>query len=573
MNSKKKTLTAVAAALLAFSTCAVAETAADLVVYGKVYTANANARYADAFAVKDGKYVFVGDKNGASAFVKDGVTKVIDRTGKGLVMAGATEGHGHYVLASELKVSGGYLHAANVDEIIAKTKEYVQKYPNKAVHFMQGWETGGEMRDVKFTYNMKKALDEICPTKAIIMVDNVGHNAFLNSKAFEMAGFTKDFTLDGGTFAKDANGDYLGLVSDVAVNYAMEKIQEKHDLIDKATVREAIKDAADFLHSNGYTNYFDAFTNFLGKVTYEGVHDEDVENGLTFNMIAAYKVDPYADIDEKVDLVAQYKKAYSTKHFKADNIKLFADGGAVEVKTGWMLEPYADGSHGNQVWQKDRMYELVKKANAKGISVHTHASGDGGTTLAVEAYIQAENTAAKGVYNGLGHSRHITEAIKDKMAAHNIYSATNICWRYLFEDEAKTIPALMDYDLYLNGYPMKSLLKRGIVMTSSTDYPASDGAPTDICGIVEIGVNGTFDERPARRMAEDEYLTVEEMLDVMTINGAKQFQLEKERGSIEVGKYADFIFIDKDITTCPVDKIHEGKVDTVFFEGKEVYKK
>ena len=110
-------------------------------------------------------------------------------------------------------------------------------------------------------------------------------------------------------------------------------------------------------------------------------------------------------------------------------------------------------------------------------------------------------------------------------------------------------------------------------MTSSTDYPASDGAPTDICGIVEIGVNGTFDERPARRMAEDEYLTVEEMLDVMTINGAKQFQLEKERGSIEVGKYADFIFIDKDITTCPVDKIHEGKVDTVFFEGKEVFKR
>ncbi len=576
---KKKTLWAIAIAALSmaftFSPCSAAtpETAADLVVYGKIYTSNANDRYAEAFAVKDGRYVYVGNKAGASAFIKDGVTKVIDRTDKGLITAGATEGHGHYVLASELKVSGGYIHAANVTEIIAKMKEHVQKFPNKEVYFVQGWETGGEMRDAKFTCNMRKALDEICPDKAIIMVDNVGHNAFLNSKAFEMAGFTKGFALEGGAFAKDANGDFLGLVSDVAVNYAMEKIQEKHSLIDKDTARKAIRDAADFLHSNGYTNYFDAYTNFLGKVTYEALHDEDVENGLTFNIISAYKIDPYADIDEKVNLVAKYMKEYSTRHFKADNIKLFADGGAVEVKTGWMLEPYADGTHGNQVWQPARMYEIVKKANAKGISIHTHASGDGGTTLAVEAYINAEDTAAKGVYNGLGHSRHITEAIKDKMAKHHIYSATNVCWRYLFADEAKSIPALMDYELFINGYPMKSLLKRGIVMTSSTDYPAGDGAPTDICGIIEIGVNGSFDERPAVHMAEDEYLTVEEMLDVMTINGARQFQFENERGSIETGKYADFIFIDKDITTCEVNKIHEGKVDTVYFEGKEVYKR
>ena len=110
-------------------------------------------------------------------------------------------------------------------------------------------------------------------------------------------------------------------------------------------------------------------------------------------------------------------------------------------------------------------------------------------------------------------------------------------------------------------------------MTSSTDYPAGDGAPTDICGIIEIGVNGSFDERKPVPMAKDEYLTVEEMLDVMTINGAKQFQLENERGSIEVGKYADFLLLDKDITTCAADQIHEGKVDAVYFEGKKVYKR
>ena len=311
----------------------------------------------------------------------------------------------------------------------------------------------------------------------------------------------------------------------------------------------------------------------LGSETYEAIQEEDEENGLTFNCIASYKIDPYANIDDAVSTAYDYMEKYGSEHFKPNNIKLFADGGAVEVKTGWMLEPYLDGSHGNQVWSDEKMNEIVQKANEKGVSVHVHASGDGATTQVVEAFINAESTAADGVHNGLGHSRHITEDIKNKMAEHNIYSATNVCWRYESVDEKETvIDQLMDYDLYIQGYPMKSLLDKGIVMTSSTDYPAGDGAPADICGIIEIGVNGTLEGLETVRMEEDEYLTVEEMLDVLTINGAKQFDFEDERGSIEVGKYADFIFIDKDITTCDKTDIHNGKVDLVYFEGNEVYR-
>lgn len=70
---------------------------------------------------------------------------------------------------------------------------------------------------------------------------------------------------------------------------------------------------------------------------------------------------------------------------------------------------------------------------------------------------------------------------------------------------------------------------------------------------------------------KNELITVEQALDVFTINGAKQLGIDKERGSIEVEKYADFIFLDKDITTCKLDKIHSAKVNTVYFEGKKVY--
>ena len=544
-----------------------ASTAADTVVYGKIYTSNANHEYVEAFAVKDGKYIYVGTEDGVKPYIEEGRTKIIDRRDSGLVMAGATEGHGHYLLAAELNEMGAIVGGSTPDEILANMKKYVEANPDKNAYFVQGWETGGDMQDLKFTYDMRQALDEICSDKVILMMDNVGHNAFMNTKGFEAAGYNKDTVLEGGTFAKDANGEFLGLVSDVAVNYAVENVIAKSSIISVAEVRDAIKGASDLLHSYGYTNYFDAFTNVLGPETYEGIKEEDEQEGLTFNCIASYKIDPYANIDDAVSVAHDYMDKYSSEHFKADNIKLFADGGAVEVGTGWMLEPYADGSHGNQVWSDDKMNEIVKKANEQGLSVHVHASGDGATTQVVEAFINAEDTAADGVHNGLGHSRHITDDIKAKMAEHNIYSATNICWRYHVVGEY--VP--MDEDLYNQGYPMKSLLDKGVVLTSSTDYPANDGAPSDVCGIIELGVNGTIAGLETERMAEDEYLTVEEMLDVLTINGAKQFDFEDERGSIEVGKYADFISIDKDITNCEKTDIHNGKVDLVYFEGNEVY--
>ncbi len=557
--------------LSALTSCGAANEKADLVVYGKIYTSEKEGRYATSFAVKDGKYIYVGGEEGAKRYIQEGKTKIIDRRGNGLIAAGATEGHGHYITAAEISTIDAFLGGDNVKDILKNIEAHIKKHPEKEVYFTQGWTDEGEMVKIKNTVDMKSALDEICSTKPIVMMNDVGHSAFLNSKAFELAGFDKDTVIEGGSFSKDEKGELLGLADDVAVNYVMEKVVLPIGAISKNEAKEAIKSAADSLHANGYTNYFDAYSNFFGENTYSGISEEDKDNGLSFNLMTAYKIDPYNNMDEKIAEAERFMAKYSSPHFQPNNIKLFADGGAVEVKTGWMIGGYADGSHGNQVWENEAMDEVVRKANEKGLSIHAHASGDGATSQVVDACIKAEATAKKGVYNGLGHSRHITEETKDKMAAHHIYSATNIDWRYAFEGDEAFIKELMDYDTYLDGYPMKSLIDRGITLTSSTDYPANGNSPIDICGIIEIGVNGTIEGHRPLKFKASEFLTVEEMLDVMTINGAKQFQLEKERGSIKEGKYADFIFLDKDITSCPLTDIHAGKVETVYFEGDEVY--
>ena len=579
MNRKGMAAMAAMAALMAFSTCSAnaPETAADLVVYGKVYTANANARYADAFAVKDGKYVYVGNKNGASAYIADGVTKVIDRTGKGMVMPGATEGHGHYMTAAAMK---DLIHfTSTIDETVEFMKDHVTKHPNEKMYLTYGW-NNEKLIDIKGKIDMRAKLDAICPDKIIVMVDDTGHNIFMNSKAIEAAGIDGNTQVEGGEFSKDENGRLLGLATDIGMNYVMGPLVRDSGYMSADVYAEAVPIAENMLHSYGYTNYVDAYISYFGETAYKGLSDRDKKVGLTVVVGGSYKMDPFEDEDEIIDRAVDYQKKYSTKHFKPSWIKLFGDGECTESMSGWVKTPYKSGSTGTQVWDTERFNALVKKANEKGISIHVHASGDAATEQAVNAFIAAKDTAAPGILNALGHSRHITGETLDKMAVNNIYSATNINWRGLTEIIGDTrVPDNFDEVFYWEGYPMKKQVSRGIKMTSSTDYPADSGAPCDILNIMELAVNDTMDPKfiaEGREMGpfdKSDELTVEEALDILTINGAYQMGIERERGSIETGKYADFLFISKDVTTIPKDEIHTAEISNVYFEGNEVYKK
>ncbi len=582
---KKKTLKLLSAmaalsALLVSSPCnaATPETAADLVVYGKIYTANASDRYAEAFAVKDGKYVYVGDKKDAKAFIKDGVTKVIDRSGKGLVMPGATEGHGHYMTAAAMTYKDIIHYTSTIDETIAFMKGYMAAHPDEKMYLSFGW-SNVTLASIKHDIDMRSKLDAICPDKIAVMIDNSGHNIFMNSKAIEAAGIDGNTKIEGGEFSKDANGRLLGLASDVAMNYVMGAIVRDSGYLSADDIANAAPIAEDLLHSYGYTNYFDAYISYFGEAPYKGLAQRDNTEGLKVVIGGSYKIDPFENENELIDRAVDYKNKHTTKRFKPLWIKLFSDGECVESQSGWVKTPYKNGSTGVQVWDTERFNTLIKNANKKGVSVHVHASGDAATEQAVNAFLAARDTAAPGILNALGHTRNISNETLDKMAGKNIYSATNINWRGLTVPKGMILEDNFDPKFFWEGYPMKRLVSRGIKMTSSTDYPATSGAPCNILDIMELAVNDTMDAKfmpkgnTMGKFDKSEELTVEEALDVLTINGAYQMGIEKERGSIEKGKYADFLFISKDVTSIPKNEIHTAEISNVYFEGKEVYKK
>ena len=563
---------------------AASDTVADTVVYGKIYTANANHDYAEAFAVKDGKYIYVGTKDEAQKYVKEGTTQVIDYS-DGFVMPGATEGHGHYIMIATLTALDLIRITTTVDDFLAFVNEVVEKNPDSTLYLTYGWDNVA-LTDVKSTINIREELDKICSDKPMVMIDNTGHNIFMNSKTIELAGLTGDTVVEGGSFSKDSEGNLLGLASDVAMNYVMSKVVKPANFITADSFAKAIEIGQKKLHENGYTYYLDALTSYFGESAFQGISEYDKNTGLQICMEATYKIDPFEeDLDKCIQEEVSYKDKYTTSRFNPDAIKLFADGECVESKSGWVLEPYKDGTYGTQVWQDDQMDYLVKTANENGISVHVHASGDAATTQVVNAMVKANDVKKDGVKNSLGHCFGLTDETMDLMAQYNIGSATNIGWRNYVKsygdfDGVKNIEDnFSSFDWYIHGYPLKSQLDRGIVMASSTDYPSNSYGPTGILDIIELAVNGTMDRESSsypegaeiEPFSSSEFITFDQALDVMTINGAKLLGIDDERGSIEVGKYADFLYLDKDISSLPVDTIHTAKVSNVYFEGNEVF--
>ena len=195
---------------------------ADLVVFGTVYTAEDETDgLAEAFAVKDGKYIYVGDRQGAEQFVEEGKTEVLDRTGEGLIIPGCTEGHSHYFgiygVQSQLPCA-----SSSYKEILGVLKE--QAASGSITKFSTfGW-NNSELRDRKAAGdNFAKELESIAPGIPVVLLDNTGHNAVCNTTALIKSGLLDHPEVRGGEVCLDKEGNPSGYVSDQAVAFVYEK--------------------------------------------------------------------------------------------------------------------------------------------------------------------------------------------------------------------------------------------------------------------------------------------------------------------------------------------------------------
>ena len=545
---------------------------ADLVVYGKIFTSE-GGQIVEAFAVKDGKYVYVGDKAGAEAYIEEGKTEVVDYTGKGLVMPGCGNAHAHYSLGYAIQSAGTVMDRADdVDKFI---KEIVPAAVKKAkdnkanVVFGSGWDMMKFPKDLCY----RKLLDEVCSDIPIYFADEEGHKGLANTILLKKAGLIKEdgsagkTEVRGGEVVLDADGIPTGYVKEQAGTYVRSFLDNEY-LFSVDVAKANMAGIQEQLLSEGYTMYQDGFSSyFFNDNFYKAAQQMDQAGDMHFVLGTAWELDSWMDVDKTLEKAVATKK-YETAHIKTNWLKMFMDG-TVESGTGFIDPVYPDGHQGIPNWSEEELTEITRKANEKGITMHVHVMGNKGVTRIVNAYVKA---GKKEMRNTLVHVYGVSEPDYQRMADNNIYVTSGMLWHHCDSVLQKELLPLLPEGMNHKGYPMKSFFDHGINLSSHSDFPALCGAPDDPFGIMEIVVTGVYYTEQAKPWWPEECITREQALTALTINVARQMFLENERGSIKTGKYADFLLVTKDVLTCPVTEIHEAKPAATYFEGKQVFK-
>ena len=563
-------------------TLTLALTFADTVVYGTIRTAETDNPVAEAIAIKDGRYIYVGDEAGVASYIRDGVTQIVDHRGMGMVMPGCTDGHSHYTMKFGLdNMKGGVMFALEDDKtaVLQKVAAAVQEaeVAGKTSLFGFGWNFLALRQDPVSL----KDLDDVTHGVSTIIFDQGGHHAFCNSECLRRCGIIDGEghvlidKIDGGLLELDDNGYPTGFADERVTGYLtrMGGI-DADEIVDDEVAENTMRASQALLLSTGYTIAMEGWSNMLhpGKL-YEAAHRMDTNGTLKLVFPMTYEVEPWqTNMTEQIDYLASLNGTYRTRHVLPEYLKIFMDG-VVETRTGALSRPYRDGTDYKSFWPVDRLAEITADCNARGLTVHTHVMGDAAIKDATDAYIKGGDGTHR---NCLVHLRNVRPEDFRRFADNNIACSAGFTWHVGNGEEADAqFAEFLDDEYIQHAYPMKSFFDAGVRVSSHSDFPANIPCPQDPFGIIQVAVTGQIVDPATGELIPpfdtNELITVEQAFQALTINGAWQVGLENERGSIKVGKWADFVLADRDVFECAATDIGKTRVVSTWFEGEKVY--
>lgn len=580
---KKMTSILLTAALLlgllsgcAAKTSAPAEDAADMILTnGTVYTADASDTMAEAIAVKGEKIIFVGSSADAEKYKGD-KTQVIDLKGE-MVLPGMTDSHLHPPGAILTKLYSIDLNGVQkADQTMQIISDYVKAHPEMDAYFGSGYNIGAFSGEEAAKGPKKERLDAICPDKPIILRSYDGHSMWVNSKALEQAGITKD-TPDpvGGVIERNAAGDPWGSLKESAEDLVPAQEFTEDQLINAADEFQK------YMHGLGYTEV-------IGT---PGGADEflalDKQEKLKMYASNAIIMDPQADVTKQVQDAIKERDTYNKegKNCKITTLKFLGDG-VIEGVTAYLTEPYekaAGKENGLFLWDMDKLKDAFTQANANGFQIHVHSIGDGSTKNVLDALEYAKANAPAGDYrNCITHLQLVRPEDIQRFADLKVIAVTQSYWAFKEPNWWETVDSPFLGARAEKEYPVESFFKAGVTVTGSSDYPVTP--VNNPFWAIEVGVTRNLEnadlygvdditsmDDPKYLSWPEERASVKNMIKAFTINAAYQAFNDKITGSIEVGKNADMIVVDQNILAVDPIKIDSTKVLKTIFKGEVVY--
>ena len=525
---------------------------------GAVYTVDASRSWAETVAVRGGRIVYVGSDAGVTAWIGP-ATRSIDLQGK-MLLPGFHDSHVHLIGGGielgECDING----LTSVDQILAAVKRYADLYPDRKWIKGGGWPLTLEEGNPH-----KSLLDKVVSDRPIMLDAFDGHSVWVNSKALEIAGITKE-TPDParGRIERDPKtGEPTGTLRESAGRLIVNKIPPyTHEEYVKG-LRRGLELANRF----GITSVQEAS---VGEPHLNAFDELDRSNELTVRAVAAMRIDP-AKYSSQVPQFVEWREKYRGKRLKTTAVKIFQDG-VIESRTAALLQPYLveAGERGWLNLEPEVLKPLAAQLDRLGFQIHIHAIGD----RAIQSSFDALEFARQ--QNGSRDSRH-------HLAHVELFDPADIGRFRRLGVIANFQPFWASADLYIVKmtepilgpersrwlYPIRSVANTGAIIACGSDWSVTSMNPLDAIQIA-VTRRGLADGSGTAWIPE-EVVDLPLMIAGYTINGAYVNFQEHETGSIEVGKSADLVVLDRNLFEIPRHEIHNVKVLLTMLEGREVY--
>ncbi|EJV69809.1 urease [Bacillus mycoides] len=532
---------------------------------GTIYTSNGKQDIVEAVAVKEGKITFVGSNKDVEGFINED-TKVVDLQGR-FVLPGFVDNHNH-IFEAKSPAAGNC--SVSPDASLQEQRSYLKacKKDVKTGEWISG--TGFSLEELLKDMDEKseqqtplQVLDELFPNNPALIMERTSHSVWVNSKALELSGINKD-TKDpqGGRIIRDPEtGEPFGILYDTAGDIVMEKAwNSQPNLFEKNY--EGLLDGLGEVAKNGITTVGDG--RLYWKRGWLDVWNKvNDEKKLTSRVVLRPWVYPNLNEAEQMEYFKKIKRDDVSSRMLINQVKMYSDGISIN-STAKILEKYKfewfkGTPYGLNYISEEKMKWWLTELNKIGYGALIHTIGDGGVRESLNAIDAAKKEGANQPYT-LTHVEMVEDSDINRFAKLGISADFQV--GHDFAEDPKQSWA----STYFTNQQMKRIMPLGRIWKTGANVSlSSDWDVNELNPLVTISNALSIDEKGL----SDVYAAI----DAYTIKPAKALGLDNITGSIEVGKSADMVLLNEDITKMSADKIPNAKVLVTVLQGEVVYHK
>ncbi|MDR0851718.1 MAG: amidohydrolase [Clostridiales Family XIII bacterium] len=496
-------------------------------------------------------------------------TKVID-AGDKLIMPGLIDAHTHFFMGATCASSHCCMEitdSVSETDCVRIIKEYADTHPDEACVLGMGW-LPAFWNDAPLP--TKKSLDEAIPDRPVYLAAADVHTVWTNSKGLEELGIDRNSTVSSGEIPKDADGEPTGLL--IEFEACLPAIQKLYDF-PKEVLKEIYSDLLTSIAKNGITAFGEVTPSFLNQTTYnqfDALAEFERDGKLTARL---HLYSDLLSIDSDAAKELKTANRYHSDKLVYTGLKTLLDG-VTSTYTGFLLEPYADkpDTVGYANAPKADYEKATAIANRAGLPMRCHCIGDAAVRWGLDIFEHAnaetgnpKNT--KKIRNTIEHIESIQPEDIPRFKELGVIASVQPAHLVLDENEkiSRIGKARSRWE-----WPFRTLLDQGAHLAFGTDYPVVGLNPFK--NIYAAVTRCNYDGTPAG-VNPEERISLSEALKRYTAGSAYVFSRESELGTLEEGKLADIIVVNKNLFEIPEIDILKAEVDLTIFDGKEIYKK